>query len=117
MKRVLALILLHCTFTLTAQVTFVLESIPDYTPPGDDIFIAGNFNQWVMGEEDYKLTKNNSDQWQITLTGFNDGETIIGYVLGYSPDRQGFIMTPADLSGNNERIFVVKTAIKHVTFL
>jgi hypothetical protein len=48
---------------------------------------------------------------------FNDGETIIGYVLGYSPERQGFIMTPADLSGNNERVFVVKTAIKHVKFL
>ena len=48
---------------------------------------------------------------------FHDGETIIGYVLGYSPERQGFIMTPADLSGNNERIFVVRTAIKEVKFL
>jgi hypothetical protein len=48
---------------------------------------------------------------------FNDGETIIGYVLGYSPNRQGFIMTPADLSGNNERIFVVQSAISRVTFL
>jgi hypothetical protein len=48
---------------------------------------------------------------------FNDGETIIGYVLGYSPNRQGFIMTPADLSGNNERIFVVQTAINHVAFI
>ena len=48
---------------------------------------------------------------------FNDGETIIGYVLGYSPNRQGFIMTPADLSGNNERIFVVQTAINRVAFI
>lgn len=76
MKRVLTLLMLLCTLSLTAQVTFVLESIPDYTPPGDDIYIAGNFNQWNMGEEDYMLTKNTSNQWQITLTGFNDGETI-----------------------------------------
>src|SRR6056300_1336864 len=32
---------------------------------------------------------------------FPDGEKIIGYVLGYSSERQGFMMTPADLGGNN----------------
>ena len=48
---------------------------------------------------------------------FNDGETITGYVLGYSPDRQGFILSPADLNSNNERIFVVKSSAKSVTFL
>jgi len=48
---------------------------------------------------------------------FPDGETIIGYVLGYSPQRQGFMMTPADLGGNNERIFVVKSATESVNFI
>jgi len=48
---------------------------------------------------------------------FSDGETMIGYVLGYSPQRQGFMMTPADLNGNNERIFVVNSATKNVNFL
>lgn len=48
---------------------------------------------------------------------FNDGETIVGYVLGYSPDRQGFNMTPADLESNNERIFVVSSAAKRVIFI
>ena len=48
---------------------------------------------------------------------FLDGETVIGYTLGYSPDRQGFYMTPADLKGNNERIFVVKSATEKVEFL
>ena len=48
---------------------------------------------------------------------FTDGETIIGYVLGYSPQRQGFIMTPADLGGNNKRIFVINSATKSVNFL
>jgi hypothetical protein len=48
---------------------------------------------------------------------FNDGEVVVGYALGYSPDRQGFMMTPADLSGNNERIYAVASAVKKVQFL
>ena len=48
---------------------------------------------------------------------FNDGEVVVGYVLGYSPDRQGFMMSPADLSGNNERIYAVASAVKKVQFL
>jgi len=41
---------------------------------------------------------------------FLDGETVVGFTTGYSPDRQGFYMVPADLKGNNERIFIVKSA-------
>jgi hypothetical protein len=48
---------------------------------------------------------------------FIDGETMAGYTLGYSPDRQGFYLTSADLQGNNERIFVVKSATEKVEFL
>ena len=48
---------------------------------------------------------------------FFDGETIEGFTLGYSPDRQGFYVTPADLQGNNERIFVVKSATEKIEFL
>jgi hypothetical protein len=45
---------------------------------------------------------------------FADGETIVGYTTGYLPDRQGFYMVPADLKGNNERLFVVKSATKKI---
>jgi hypothetical protein len=45
---------------------------------------------------------------------FFDGETVVGYTLSYSPDRQGFFMAPADLQGNNERIFVVKSATEKI---
>ena len=48
---------------------------------------------------------------------FTDGETVVGYTVAYSPDRQGFFMTPADLKGNNERIFVVKSATGKVEFI
>ena len=48
---------------------------------------------------------------------FVDGETVIGYTLGYSPDRPGFYLSPADLKSNNERIFIVKSATKHINFV
>ena len=41
---------------------------------------------------------------------FADGETIIGFTTGYSAGRGGFYMVPADLKGNNERIFVISSA-------
>ena len=48
---------------------------------------------------------------------FVDGETVIGYTLGYSPDRPGFYLSPADLKSNNERIFIVKSATKNINFV
>jgi hypothetical protein len=48
---------------------------------------------------------------------FKDGEAIIGYTTGYSPDSSGFYMLPADLKGNNERIFIVKSATETIEML
>jgi hypothetical protein len=48
---------------------------------------------------------------------FLDGETIVGYTTGYSPDRPGFFIVPADLKGNNDRIFIVTTATAKVEML
>ena len=48
---------------------------------------------------------------------FSDGESITGYTLGYSPDRQGFYITPADVNSNNIRIFVVNSASEKIEFV
>ena len=48
---------------------------------------------------------------------FFDGEVIIGYSLGYSTDRLGFFLTPADVKGNNERIFVVNSSTQKSEFV
>jgi hypothetical protein len=48
---------------------------------------------------------------------FADGEEMIGYTQGYSPDRPGFFLIPADFEGNNEKVFVVKSATKKIQFL
>lgn len=75
--------------------------------------------------KDYDGNQNHQDNYsdEIPASGrkvkvsFSDGETVIGYTLGYSPDRQGFYLSPADLKGNNERIFVVKSATKNINFI
>jgi len=69
--------------------------------------------------KDYKETYNDIIQGggRKIRVEFADGEVIIGFVLGYSPDRPGFIMSPADCNGNNNRIFVVKSATRNVEFI
>jgi hypothetical protein len=73
----------------------------------------------MEGNKDYKESYNDIIQGggRKIRVEFADGEVIIGYVLGYSPDRQGFIMVPADTNGNNNRIFVVASATKNVEYI
>jgi hypothetical protein len=79
----------------------------------------------VFFVKDFEGNKDYQNKYEDTIPGagrrilveFTDSESIIGYALGYSPDRQGFFITPADLNSNNERIFVIKSATKNVKFL
>ena len=47
---------------------------------------------------------------------FKDGEEVIGYTSGYSPDRPGFFVFPSDPESNNEKVFVVTAATVSVAF-
>jgi metallo-beta-lactamase class B len=49
-----------------AQVTIIIKTIPANTPQTDDIYIAGNFNNWNPGDARYKLVKTDSSH-TITL--------------------------------------------------
>ena len=48
---------------------------------------------------------------------FSDDEMIVGYSTGYSSNRQGFFMIPADKGGNNERIYVITSATKKIELI
>jgi hypothetical protein len=79
----------------------------------------------VFFVKDFEGEKTHQDSYDDNITGggkkikvsFSDGEKVVGYTLGYSPDRQGFFLTPADLQSNNDRIFVVKSATEKIEFL
>jgi hypothetical protein len=51
------------------------------------------------------------------MVEFNDGETIVGFSQGCSPNLEGFFLIPADTKSNNERIHIVTSATNKMTFL
>ncbi len=75
--------------------------------------------------KDFEGNKDYDEEFNDEVSGagrkikvkFSDGEIITGFTLGYSPNRSGFYMTPADLKSNNVRIFVVKSATENIEFV
>lgn len=63
-------------FTLNAQVTFIIESLPEYTPPEDILYIAGDFQGWNPGDPNFALQKNSDDKWFIELESMPNGTLI-----------------------------------------
>ena len=51
------------------------------------------------------------------MVKFNDGEEIVGFSQGCSPGLAGFFLVPAGKKSNNERIYIVTSATKKMTFL
>jgi hypothetical protein len=45
---------------------------------------------------------------------FLDGEVLVGTTHGYTPEREGFFVTPLERDSNNLRIFVVSSAVKKI---
>ena len=79
------------------------------------IFIVNDFN----GNKDYRYSYKDVLLWggiKIKLT-FNDNEIMIGYIPYHISGAQGFFVTPADLNGNNNSVFVIKSAIREISYL
>ncbi len=76
MKNAFLLLLILICFTTSAQVIFVLDSIPAYTPEEDFLYIAGDFNGWNPGDVNHRLYKNDDGLWETSLDGFPDGITL-----------------------------------------
>jgi hypothetical protein len=51
------------------------------------------------------------------MVHFKDNEKMVGYTLGYSPTRVGFILFPADPDCNNEKVFVIVAATNKICFI
>ncbi|MEN8264779.1 MAG: hypothetical protein ABFR82_15105 [Nitrospirota bacterium] len=79
----------------------------------------------VFFVKNYQGDKDRRDDYSDAIPGggrkiqvtFFDDEILIGYSQGYSPNRSGFFVVPADLKNNNERIYVINSATKKVTVL
>jgi predicted alpha/beta superfamily hydrolase len=76
MKKLLFLFLLASPVLMHSQVTFIIDSLPAYTPPEDSVYIAGNFTGWDPGDPAYVLSKNDEQKWNITLDSAIEGTVI-----------------------------------------
>ena len=68
MKRAIIYIgILFIAITSCKRVIVIVDSIPANTPPGQDLYIAGNFNSWDPGEELFILTMQEDSNYYFTL--------------------------------------------------
>ncbi|NNE42748.1 MAG: hypothetical protein HKN12_00940, partial [Gemmatimonadetes bacterium] len=49
-----------------ADVTLVVE-VPEGTPSGDAVYVAGSFQGWNPGNPEYRLSRRDDGAWEITL--------------------------------------------------
>ena len=70
----LVICFLSAGVTRGATTTFRVE-VPESTPAGDLIYIAGDFQGWNPGNPAYALTEQSDDTWEITLS-LPDGSPI-----------------------------------------
>lgn len=79
----------------------------------------------VFFVKDYRGDKNHHYLYTDTVEGggtkieiqFFDGERVKGNAHSYHHGRRGFFITPADINGNNSRIFVITSAAKEIIYI
>ena len=71
------------------------------------------------GNKDYKYRYKDAIPWGGTRmkVKFSDGEVMIGYTQHHQIIDEGFYLTPADIKGNNSRVFIVKSSTEQVSYL
>lgn len=78
------------------------------------------FVKTLSGNKDYKEKKRFDEVDTSGLRGikikieFKDGEVMCGISLGYSKQRKGFFVVPVDPQSNNERVYVLASAVRDV---
>lgn len=78
------------------------------------VFIVHDF----AGKPGYQETKEfplGGDKTGLRLkVTFNDGEVLVGRSLNYDVNAAGFFLQPADKDSNNQRVYIVSSAVKKV---
>jgi len=80
------------------------------------VFFVRDFSG-TPGHSDQKSFPPRPEYGRRTVVRFQDGEELWGYTQGYSAERVGFFLFPADKSSNNERVYVVSASMESIRFL
>lgn len=93
LKPILVLALAFLAFSC-GKVTVELNQLPPNTPEGSSIYMAGNFNFWDPGDNNFRLERNEAGKYYIELpVGFGQVE--------YKFTRGDWTATEADRCGNS----------------
>ena len=68
MRLIISSLFILIAFNIKAQLTIILDNLPETTPGNAELFIAGNFNQWNPSNNQFKLLKNTDDKYSITFS-------------------------------------------------
>ncbi|MDD2197385.1 MAG: alpha/beta hydrolase-fold protein [Bacteroidales bacterium] len=68
----LTFILLTLSIFASAQVTFIIKSLPEDTPKGSSFFMAGTNNKWIPNEQDQEFKYDNMGRLSLTLYSVPD---------------------------------------------
>lgn len=80
---------------------------------------AAFFVKSLEGDKDHveSLELDRRSQGRRIQVTFKDGEILAGTTVGYTPDRAGFFLVPADPESNNLRVFVIAASVSKVDFI
>jgi hypothetical protein len=78
------------------------------------VFFVRDFNGKPDYRERRKYKSEDSPFGRRVEIRFSDGDVQVGATMGYSLERVGFFITPADPGSNNRKIFAISTAVESV---
>jgi hypothetical protein len=65
--RIIGLIVLLAFLAGCRDMTVKITGLPANTPPSDNIYISGNFNNWDPGDPEYIMRRNADSVYEVTL--------------------------------------------------
>ena len=77
MRKILLLVLILVSFLVKAQLTIIINSVPDYTPSDAEIYLAGDINNWNPADPAFKFAKVEESTWQLNLPEMDHGKVIL----------------------------------------
>ncbi len=66
------------------ETTFIIISVPENTPEDATIYMMGNFNNWLVGDENYRFEKMEDGTYQLVIKMSPNTEIFYNYNLGFS---------------------------------
>ncbi len=78
------------------------------------VFVVRDFNGNPQYNERKEFKEGENPYGTLLEVTFGDGEVLVGSCTSFDLKRQGFFLSPADPVSNNQRVFVVCSALKSI---